>query len=63
MLENGVVRRIFGTKRNEITGERRKLHDEELCDLYFAPNIIGVIKSRRIQWADHVVRVVKGRGV
>jgi hypothetical protein len=49
-----VLRRIFGSKRDEVTGEWRKLHDEELNDLYSSPNIVWVIKSRRMRWAGHV---------
>jgi hypothetical protein len=52
---------IFKPKRDEVTGEWRKLHDEKLVDLYFAPSIARVIKSRRMRWAGHVVRM--GRGV
>jgi len=50
-------------KRDEVTGEWRKLHNEELSDLYFFPNIVRVVKSRRMRWAGHVVRMGKGRGV
>ena len=57
MLENGVLRRIFGAKRDEVTGEWRKLHNEELNDLYSSPNIAPVIKSRRMRWAGHVARM------
>jgi hypothetical protein len=49
-----VLRRIFGTKRDEVTGGRRKLHSEELHNLYSSPSIITMIKSRRIRWAGHV---------
>ena len=59
MLENRVLRRIFGTRRDEVTGEWLRLHDEELNGLYFAPNIVRVIKSRRMRWAGHVARIVK----
>jgi hypothetical protein len=48
--------RIFGPKRDEVTGEWRKLHNEELCDLYSSPSIIRIIKSRRMRWAGHVAR-------
>jgi hypothetical protein len=48
-FENGVLRRIFGPKRNEVTGERRKLHNEELHDLYSSPSIIRIMKSRRMR--------------
>jgi hypothetical protein len=53
---------IFGTKRDGVTGEWRRLHNEELNDLYSSPNIIRVIKSRRMRWAGHVARMVEGRG-
>jgi hypothetical protein len=52
-----VLRGIFGSKRNKVTGEWRKLHNEELHDLYFSPNIVRVIKSRRMRWAGHVARM------
>ena len=55
-FENMVLRRTFGPKRDEITGEWRKLH-EELNVLYFSPNIVRVIKSRRMRWAGHVLRI------
>jgi hypothetical protein len=53
VFENRVVRRIFGPKRDEVTGEWRKLHSEELHILYSSPNIIRQIKSRRLKWAGH----------
>jgi len=56
VFENRVLRRIFGPRRDEVTGERR-LHNEELNDLYSSPNIVRVIKSRRIRWAGHVARM------
>ena len=56
MFENRVLRRIFGPKRDGVTGVRRKLHNEELNDLYSSPNIVRVIKSRRMRWAGHVAR-------
>jgi hypothetical protein len=54
VFENRVLRRIFGPKRDEVMGELRKLHDEELRDLNSSPNIIRIIKSRRMRWAGHV---------
>jgi hypothetical protein len=57
VFKNRVLRRIFGPRRAEVTGEWRKLHDEELCDLYSSPNIIRIIKSRRMRWAGHVARM------
>jgi hypothetical protein len=54
VLENRVLRRIFGPKRDEVTREWTKLHNEEHYDLYSSPNIIRVIKSRRMRWAEHV---------
>jgi hypothetical protein len=61
VFENKVLRRIFGPKRDEVTGGWRKLHNEELRDLYSSPSIIGIIKSRRMRWAGHVVRMGKNR--
>ena len=58
-----MLSRIFGAKRVEVTGERRKLHNEELNDLYSSPNIIRVIISRRMRWAGHVARMGERRGV
>jgi hypothetical protein len=52
-FENWVLRIVFGVKRNEVTGEWIKLHNEELNDLYCSPNIVRVIKSRRMRWAGH----------
>ena len=60
VFENRVLRRIFGTKRDEVTGEWRKLHNEELYDLYCSPKIVRVIKSRRIRWARNVARMGRG---
>jgi hypothetical protein len=57
VFENRVLRRIFGPKRDEVTGEWRKLHNEELHILYSSPNIIRQIKSRRMRWAGHVARM------
>jgi hypothetical protein len=58
-----VLRRIFGPKRDEVTGEWRKLHNEELNNLYSSPNTVRVIKLRRVRWARHVARMGEGRGV
>ena len=58
-----VLRRIFGRRRDEVTGEWRRLHNEELNDLYSSPNIVRVIKSRRMRWAGHVARMGEERGV
>jgi hypothetical protein len=63
VFENRVLRRVFGPKRDEVTGEWRKLHNEELNDLYSLPNIVRVVKLRRIRWAGHVARMGKDRGV
>jgi hypothetical protein len=63
MFENRVLRRIFVSKMDEITGECRKLHNEELNDLYLSPNIVRVIKSRRMRWAVHVARMGERRVV
>jgi hypothetical protein len=57
VFENRVLRRIFGPKRDEATGEWRRLHSEELNDLYSSPNIVRVIKSRGMKWEGHVARV------
>jgi len=59
VFENRVLRRIFGSKRDEVTGEWRKLHNE-LSDLYSLPNIVRVVKSRRMRWAGHVARMGEG---
>jgi hypothetical protein len=57
VFENRVLRRIFGPKSDELTGEWRKPHNEELHDLYSSPNIVRVIKSRKMRWAGHVARM------
>jgi hypothetical protein len=62
VFENRVLRRIFGPKREE-DGSWRKLHNDELHNLYSLPNIVRVIKSRRTRWARHVARMGEGRGV
>jgi len=63
VFENRMLRRIFGPKTVEVTGEWRKLHDEELNDLYCSPNFVRVIISRRMRWAGHVARMGERRGV
>jgi hypothetical protein len=60
-LENRVLRRVFGSKRDEVTGEWRKLNNEELNDLYCSPNIVRVIKSGIMRWVGHVARIWEGR--
>jgi hypothetical protein len=61
VFENRVLRRIFGPRRNEVTGEWRKLHNEELHDLYSSTSIIRIMKSRRMRWAGHVARMRQKR--
>jgi hypothetical protein len=63
VFENSVLRRIFGPKRDEVTGGWRKLHNEELHGLYSSPSIVRVIKARRMRWAGHVARMGEVRGV
>ena len=63
VFENRVLRRIFGPKRDEVIGEWRKLHNEELSDLYSLHNIVRVVKSRRMRWAGRVAGTGEGRGV
>jgi hypothetical protein len=60
VFENKVLRILYGTKMDKVTGEWRKLHNEDLNDLYSLPNIVRVVKSRRMRWAGHVA--LKGRG-
>jgi hypothetical protein len=62
-FENRVLTRVFGPKRVEVTGEWRKLHNEELNDLYSLPNIVRVVKSRRMRWAGHVAHMGEDSGV
>jgi hypothetical protein len=63
VLENRVLRRIFGPKRENVTRQWRKLHNEELNDLYSLPNTVRVIKSRRMRWVGHVARIGEKRDV
>jgi len=65
MVVSGIcmLRRIFRPRRDEVTGEWRRLHNKELNDLYSSPNIVRVIKSRRMRWAGHVARMGEERGV
>ena len=62
VYEKRLLRRIFGPKRDEVTAEWKKLHNEELNDLYCSPNIVRVIKSRRMRLAGHVASMAGGRG-
>jgi hypothetical protein len=62
VFENRVLKRIFGNKRHEVKGEQRRLHNKELYALYSSPNVIWVIKSRRLRWAGHVARIGERRG-
>jgi hypothetical protein len=63
VFENRVLMRIFGPKRDGVTGGWSKLHNEELLDLYSSPSIIGIIESRRMRWAVHVARMGQKRNV
>ena len=63
VFENRVLRKVFGPKRDEVTGEWRKQHNEELNDLYSLPNIVRVVKSRRMRWAGHVARMGEDKRV
>jgi hypothetical protein len=60
VFENGVLKGIFGSKRDDVTGEWRKLHNEKLNDLYSSPSIVRAIKSKRMRWAGHVARMGRG---
>jgi hypothetical protein len=62
VFENKMLRRIFGPKRDEVTGEWRRLHNKELYAPYSSPDIIRVIKTRRLGWAGHVARMGERRG-
>jgi hypothetical protein len=63
VFANRVLRRTFGPKRDEVIGERRKIHIEELNELYSSPSAVRVIKSRRMRWTGNVVRIGESRGV
>jgi hypothetical protein len=63
VFENRVLRKVFGPKRDEVTGKWRKMHNEELNDLYSLPSIVWVVKLRRMRWAGHVARMGEERGV
>ena len=63
MFENRLLKRIFGPKRDEVTGEWKKLHNEDLHDMYSSPNIIRLNKSRKMRWAGHVARMGESKSV
>jgi hypothetical protein len=63
VFDNRVLKKLFGPKRDEVTGEWRKLHNEELNDLYSSPNTFRVIKPRRMRWVNHVSNLRERRGV
>jgi hypothetical protein len=62
VFENRVLRNVFGPERDEVTGQWRKLHNKELNDLYSLPNVVRVVKSRRMRWAGHVARMGRKEG-
>jgi hypothetical protein len=62
MFENRMLRRIFGSRTDRVMGEWTKLHNEELNDLYFSPNIIHLIKARRMKWAGHIACMGERKG-
>ena len=62
VFENMVLRRVFGPRKDEVTWERRRLHNVELNDLYSSPNTVWLVKSRRMRWAGHVARMGEERG-
>jgi len=62
VFENRMLRKIFGPRRDEVTGEWRRLHNEELNELYSSPNFVRMIKSRRTRWAGHMARMGEERG-
>jgi hypothetical protein len=61
MFESKWLKRIFGSKKDEVTGRWRKLYDEEVRDVYYSPTIIRIVKSRRMRWAKHVTRMGEKR--
>jgi hypothetical protein len=63
VFDNMVLRKVFGPKKDEVTGEWRKLHHEDLNDLYCSPTIVQVINSRRMRWVGHLAWIGEGRGV
>ena len=63
MFENRVLRRVFGPKRDEVIGEWKKLHNDVLNDLYCSPNIVRVIKSRKMRWVGHIAHMGEVRGM
>jgi hypothetical protein len=63
VFENRVLRKVFGPRRDEVTGDGRNLDNEELNGLYSLPNFVRVVKSRRMRWAGHVARMLEGRAV